>query len=51
MTTLTLKSQLEAPLEAAAIVPDRFEGCSAGAIAELSVTYGNEAACLGDFFR
>ena len=51
MTVLGLKSPLEAPLEAAAIVPDRFDGKPAGAIAALPVTYGNKAACLGDFFR
>ncbi len=51
MTVLSLKSPLEAPLEAAAIVPDRFAGRTAGFIAAMPVTYGNEAACLGDLFR
>jgi len=51
MTTLTLKSQLEMPLEAGVIVPDRLDGCSAAAVAAMPVTYGNEAACLGDFFQ
>jgi formylmethanofuran dehydrogenase subunit C len=51
MTVLALKSPLEAPLEAAAIVPDRFAGMTAASIAAMPVTYGNEAACLGDFFQ
>jgi len=50
MTLLTLKSKLQAPLEAGVIVPDRFAGNSVAAIAGMPVTYGNEAACLGDFF-
>lgn len=51
MTTLTLKSRLVAPLEAGVVVPDRFSRCSARAVAAMPVTYGNETACLGDFFR
>ncbi|MEJ2109687.1 MAG: formylmethanofuran dehydrogenase subunit C [Acidobacteriota bacterium] len=50
MTTLTLKSTLEAPLEADAIVPDRFVGRTRSEIAAMPVFYGNEQACLGDFF-
>ncbi|MBN2243347.1 MAG: formylmethanofuran dehydrogenase subunit C [Acidobacteria bacterium] len=50
MTTLALKTRLEAPLEAAGIVPERFAGRPSGAIAGIPVTYGNEPARLGDFF-
>jgi formylmethanofuran dehydrogenase subunit C len=51
MTTLTLKAQLEAPLEAGAIAPDHFAGKSVEAIAGMTVAYGNESARLGDFFQ
>jgi formylmethanofuran dehydrogenase subunit C len=50
MTTLTLRQQPDAPLEAEAITPDNFLGKSAAAIAALPVMHGNEAALLGDFF-
>jgi len=50
MTTLTLRSEPEAPLEAGAIVPDRFDGLGRNAIARLEVSCGNAAARLGDFF-
>jgi formylmethanofuran dehydrogenase subunit C len=51
MTTLTLKQQPEAPLEAESITPDNFEGQSAASISALPVMHGNEAALLGDFFK
>ena len=51
MTTLTLKLQPEAPLEAEAITPDNFLGKSTAAIAGLPVMHGNEPALLGDFFQ
>ncbi len=51
MTTLTLKRQPDAPLEAEAITPDNFLGKTAAAIAALPVMHGNEAALLGDFFK
>lgn len=51
MTVLTLKSQLRVPLEAGVIVPDRFDGKPVREIAGMPVTYGNETASLGDFFR
>lgn len=51
MTLLTLKSKLEAPLEAAAIVPDHFPGKTAADISGLEVTYGNSPARIGDFFN
>jgi formylmethanofuran dehydrogenase subunit C len=50
MTMLELKVRLEAPLEAGSITPDNFLGKQAADICRLPVTYGNEAACLGDFF-
>jgi formylmethanofuran dehydrogenase subunit C len=50
MTTLTLKQQPDAPLEAEVITPENFLGKSAAAIAALPVMHGNEAALLGDFF-
>jgi formylmethanofuran dehydrogenase subunit C len=50
MTTLTLKSQPAAPLEAECITPDHFLGKSAAEIASLPVLHGNESARLGDFF-
>jgi formylmethanofuran dehydrogenase subunit C len=51
MTTLTLKLQPEAPLEAEAITPDNFLGKPAAAIAGLPVMHGNEPVLLGDFFH
>jgi len=51
MTTLTLKLQPAAPLEADAITPDNFQGKPAAAIARLPVMHGNEPALLGDFFE
>ena len=51
MTTLTLKQQPQAPLEAEAITPDNFLGKTAAAIAALPVMHGNEPALLGDFFK
>jgi len=51
MTTLTLKSRPEAPLEAGVIAPERFAGKSASEIAAMPVSCGNEVACLGDFFQ
>jgi len=51
MTTLTLLSPLELPLEAESIVPDRFNGRSHAEIVEMPVFYGNERARLGDFFQ
>jgi formylmethanofuran dehydrogenase subunit C len=50
MTTLTLKLQPEAPLEAETITPDHFQGKTAAEIAALPVMHGNEPAHLGDFF-
>ncbi|HTP08889.1 MAG TPA: formylmethanofuran dehydrogenase subunit C [Anaerolineae bacterium] len=50
MTTLTLKSQPAAPLEAEAITPDRFIGKTSVEIAALPVTCGNQPAALGDWF-
>jgi formylmethanofuran dehydrogenase subunit C len=51
MTTLTLKHQPQAPLEAETVTPDKFAGNPAGAIAGLPVMHGNERAVLGDFFE
>lgn len=51
MTTLELKMQPQAPLEAASITPDHFLGKTTAEICRLPVTYGNEAARLGDFFK
>jgi formylmethanofuran dehydrogenase subunit C len=51
MTILTLKSKLEAPLEAGSIVPDHFLGKTAADISGLEVTYGNHPARIGDFFH
>jgi formylmethanofuran dehydrogenase subunit C len=51
MITLTLKADLQVPLEAEAIAPDNFVGKPASEIGRLHVTYGNEAAVLGDFFN
>jgi formylmethanofuran dehydrogenase subunit C len=50
MTTLTLKAQPVAPLEADSITPDRFLGKTAAEIATLPAFHGNEPARLGDFF-
>jgi formylmethanofuran dehydrogenase subunit C len=50
MTTLTLKSQPQAPLEAGIITPDNFRGKSAVEIARMTVAHGNEFVALGDFF-
>jgi formylmethanofuran dehydrogenase subunit C len=51
MTTLTIQVQPQAPLEAEIITPDNFRGKVAADIARLPVTYGNERAALGDFFK
>ncbi len=51
MTTLTILTQPQAPLEAEAIAPDHFAGKSAADIAKLPAMHGNEPAALGDFFR
>jgi formylmethanofuran dehydrogenase subunit C len=51
MTVLSLKTELEAPLEGEGITPDTFAGKSDRDIAAISVHYGNEAARLGDFFN
>jgi formylmethanofuran dehydrogenase subunit C len=51
MTTLTLKKQPLAPMEAGAITPDNLLGKSEVEIATLPVMHGNEPALLGDFFR
>ena len=51
MTTLEVKTQPQAPLEAGAITPDNFQDKRAAEICRLPVTYGNEAALLGDFFK
>jgi formylmethanofuran dehydrogenase subunit C len=50
MTTLTLKTQPSAPLEADCITPDNFLGKSSVEIAGLPVVCGNETTQLGDFF-
>jgi len=50
MTTLTLKRQPDAPLEAEVITPDNFLSKTAAAISALPVMHGNEAAFLGDDF-
>ena len=50
MTTLTLKTQPCAPLEADCITPDNLLGKSSTEIAGLPVVCGNESARLGDFF-
>jgi len=51
MTTLTLRIQPRAPLEAEVITPDHFEGKSAAAISAMPVMHGNQPALLGDFFE
>ena len=51
MTILKLKMRPEAPLEAGAITPDNLLGKHAAEICRLPVTYGNETALLGDFFK
>jgi len=50
MTTLQLKNAPDVPVEAEAICPDRFAGRSPAEIGSLPVAYGNQRACLGDFF-
>jgi formylmethanofuran dehydrogenase subunit C len=51
MTTLTIRAQPQAPLEAEVITPDNFAGKSAPEIAALPVLHGNERVSLGDFFE
>ncbi len=51
MIIITIKSQPQAPLEAAAITPDHFQSKSAAEIAKLPVTHGNERGRIGDFFE
>ena len=51
MTTLTLKAQPAAPLEADSITPDGFLGKATAEISSLPVFSGNEPARLGDFFE
>ena len=51
MTTLELKMQPQVPLEAGSISPDNFAGRQSAEICRLPVTYGNEAARIGDFFK
>ncbi len=51
MTTLTLKTNPQAPLEAETITPDAFAGKSGDEIARLTIMHGNETALLGDFFQ
>jgi formylmethanofuran dehydrogenase subunit C len=50
MTTLTLKVQPAAPLEAEVITPDHFIGKTAAEITCLPAFHGNEPVHLGDFF-
>ncbi len=49
--TLTLHTDPEVPLEAEALVPERFEGMAAARVAAVQVFYGNQQASLGEFFR
>jgi len=49
--TLTLHTEPEVPLEAEALVPERFEGMAAAQVAAVQVLYGNQQASLGEFFR
>lgn len=51
MITLTLRTQPQAPLEAASISPDCLKGKNAAEIARLPLMHGNEEAALADFFR
>ncbi len=51
MTTLTIRMQPQAPLEAACITPDNFLGKSESDIGRLPVMHGNEKARLDDFFK
>jgi len=51
MTTLTIRSQPQAPLEAGVVTPDSFASKSADEIARLPVIHGNEQASLADFFE
>ncbi len=48
--TLTIKAELEVPLEAEALVPDTFIGLSQQEISSVGVLYGNRQMVLGDFF-
>ncbi len=49
--TLTLQTDLTAPLEAEVITPNRLAGLNQAGIAALPVQHGNQKAALGDFFR
>lgn len=49
--TLTLHTEPEVPLEAEALIPERFEGMGAAQVAAVGLLYGNRPALLGDFFR
>ena len=51
VTTLTIKSPPQAPLEAGIITPDNFAGKPEAEIARLPVLHGNEVTQLGDFFE
>jgi formylmethanofuran dehydrogenase subunit C len=51
MTTMRIREQPQAPLEAAVITPDNFAGRSASEIASLPAVYGNERIQLKDFFE
>jgi formylmethanofuran dehydrogenase subunit C len=50
MTTLTLKVQPAAPLEADCLSPDHCLGKTAAEIADFAVMCGNETSRLGDWF-
>jgi formylmethanofuran dehydrogenase subunit C len=49
--TLTLHTEPEVPLEAEALIPERFEAMTAIQVAAVPVLYGNQQVALGDFFR
>ena len=49
--TLSLHAEPEVPLEAEALIPERFEGMTAAQIDAVPLLYGNQKAALGDFFR
>jgi formylmethanofuran dehydrogenase subunit C len=49
--TLTLHTEPAVPLEAEALVPERFAGMPAATVAAVQVLCGNRQAALGDFFR
>ena len=49
--TLTLHTRPEVPLEAEALIPERFDAMTARQVAAVAVLYGNQPAALGDFFR